>query len=48
MERTDLDKDVLRKFVDTNGRKAFNIPADFTPSAKMTAEAKREVSLAIL
>ncbi|MEY2926867.1 MAG: hypothetical protein RL367_1344 [Pseudomonadota bacterium] len=48
MERTDLDPAVARKFVDTNGRKAFNIPTDFTPSAHVSAEAKREVSLATL
>jgi len=48
MERPDLDKAVARKFVDTNGRRAFNIPTDFTPSAMMTAEARREVSLATL
>jgi hypothetical protein len=48
MERSDLAPAVARKFADTNGRRAFNIPADFTPSAKMTAEAKREVSLATL
>lgn len=48
MERSDLDPAVARKFVDTNGRRAFNVPLDFTPTAHVSPEAKREVSLATL
>jgi len=33
MERTDLPERVRRRIVDTNGRKAFAIPEDFTPTA---------------
>lgn len=48
MERADLDKEVARRLVDDNGRRAFNIPADFTPTAKVTSEARREIDLAVL
>ncbi|MDE1154080.1 MAG: amidohydrolase family protein [Micavibrio sp.] len=48
MEREDIDIRVRRKIADTNGRRAFNIPDDFTPTANVTAEDIREVDLAIL
>ena len=35
MERTDISETVRRQIVDTNGRRAFGIADDFTPTARL-------------
>jgi predicted TIM-barrel fold metal-dependent hydrolase len=47
-ERTDIPPAVARRIVDTNGRNAFGIAEDFTPTARVSAATRREVDLAVL
>lgn len=48
MERTDIGKEVARRLVDENARCAFAIAKDFTPTAKVSEQERREVDLAVL
>jgi predicted TIM-barrel fold metal-dependent hydrolase len=48
MERTDITQDVARRLVDENARRAFAIPADFTPTARLTELERRAIDLAVL
>ena len=41
MERTDIDQAVARKICDDNGRRAYAIPKDFTPTGMTGAKAVR-------
>jgi predicted TIM-barrel fold metal-dependent hydrolase len=48
MRRTDVPEDIRRRVVDDNGRLAFAIPKDFTPTDKVSPAQRREVDLAII
>lgn len=48
MQRTDLSDELKRRLVDDNGRAAFDIPKDFRPTDKLSAEARRNVDLATI
>jgi predicted TIM-barrel fold metal-dependent hydrolase len=38
MERTDISPEIIRKIVDSNGRRAFDLPKDFTPTGAMESK----------
>jgi hypothetical protein len=48
MERADIPAHVARRLVDENARRAFAIPADFTPTARLTDVQRKAIDLAVL
>jgi predicted TIM-barrel fold metal-dependent hydrolase len=48
LQRPDVDKKLARLVTDDNGRRAFNIPADFRPTENAAPVRSRELELATL